>query len=125
MSAPERRRFMRLIIVLAIGAPLGVMLLDARLGAFLLLVGLFVAAAASRALANASVRSLMDDPLFDREQLARGERGQTVYVRLTDDAGRALAPEAAQQKLDDARRLAGPRDVIVPLRATSQTKPED
>jgi len=116
MNPRLSRRVMHSIIVLALVIPVLVMFINLELGAALLILGLIIAAGASRALGAVSARSLLNDPLFDREQLSRSERGHTIYVQVTDDHGFDLAPGVAEQKLAAARRSAGPRDMVIAVR---------
>jgi len=111
------------IMVCSFAIPIAVMATgDQRLGAILLVAGLFVA---YRSLQLWSNLGRERDP--DRERLAgaRQNQSRTVMVPLLDENGAALDEAAAARALQQARLRAGPRDTVIGVqRRPSEIAPQ-
>jgi hypothetical protein len=117
MPDPRRQRRMQLTVFLAVLAiPLAIGLWDRQAGVVAFLIGLFIAMRAIRVLRADAANSLLDDPSYQRLQQHQGERGRTIWVSLLDDQGQPLDAAAAERKLAQARKAAGPRDMVVGVR---------
>lgn len=111
MYDQAQRRTWRIMMVVVLVVPVLVMFWNLRVGALLLLFGLFTAYRALR-LINASLRMEQAERNSRLEQ-TRANQARLVYVQLVDEQGVELPPDVQQAKLAQARLLAGPRDTVV------------
>lgn len=110
MFGQEGKTFIRILIVVLIILPLGMMLWNIQWGVIAMV---FCLATAGRAIRTLQVMQI-EGTLADQDALNRkANSAQTIYVQLIDDAGNPLPATLAKERVALAQRNAGPRDTVL------------
>lgn len=113
MFGREGKAWIRVLMVMCIIIPVGIMLWSIEWGVIALVLGFIIIGRAMHMLHMMHLEGTLDD----QEALhAKANSGRTIYVQLVDEAGVDFPPEIAKAKLREAQQKAGPRETVLGVR---------
>jgi hypothetical protein len=116
MEENLNKRSLWIISVLTLMVPTFVFLVwNQLLGLSLFLIGLFISIQSYRAYNRSKTADMLSKSAIQHQGHVTNS-GRTILVPIVDGYGRDIDPQLAEQRLAEARAIAGPKDTVVGVR---------